>query len=149
MIRMPGNGILSGVAFTSHFKLLTQWQGPYRVERKMSSVNYLIQRWKKKQTFLLKKCESQYAGNVAAYVEEEEEEDDDFPGWRGIVEPPSQSTFGEQLTKSQRNELEVILEEFVDVFRGKPGMSRNTQSIPRQYPSDRLPTGYLMLTERK
>lgn len=71
---------------TSSNKLLAQWQGPYRVIKRMSKVNYLIDmphRRKKKQVYhinLLKKWESPCAlGLTVCEVDEESE----LPDWRG------------------------------------------------------------------
>lgn len=61
-----------------------------------------------------------------------------------------QPIFSEQLSEGQRKELEVILDEFADVFKGsQDGLIRSTQFTWRQGLSDRLPTEYLRPTERK
>lgn len=125
----PGDMVLLLLP-TSSSKLLAQWQGPYRVEKKVSRVDYLIQmpqRRKKKQIFHIKKWESR-AEDVAVCMEEGE--DDDFPEWRGSCEPQPQPMFGEQLTEKQKKELEEIMDEFADVLRGRPGQTH----VAEQYP---------------
>ena len=107
---------------TSSNKLLAQWQGPYRVIKRMSKVNYLIDmphRRKKKQVYhinLLKKWESPCAlGLTACEVDEESE----LPDWRG--DPVTRPVVGAQLTSPQKEELSDVLNDFEDVLQRKPG----------------------------
>ena len=72
---------------TSTSKLLAQWQGPFRVIKKIGRVNYQIEMphyRKKKQIYhtnLLKKWESPSA-ECFAVGEAEDDEEEDFPDWR-------------------------------------------------------------------
>ena len=48
-----------------------------------------------------------------------EEDSDDIPSWRENSD--SKVTVNEKLTMEQRKWLELLLQEYQDVFKGKPG----------------------------
>ena len=70
---------------TATSKLLAQWQGPFRVVKKVGCVNYEIEmphRRKKKQTYhtnLLKKWEPPSV--LCSMASEVDDEEEDFPDW--------------------------------------------------------------------
>ena len=92
---------------TATSKLLAQWQGPFRVVKKVGRVNYEIEmphRRKKKQTYhtnLLKKWEPPSV--LCSMASEVDDEEEDFPDWR--ENKTSQPAFGSQLTDAQRDDL--------------------------------------------
>ena len=135
---------------TATSKLLAQWQGPFRVVKKVGRVNYEIEmphRRKKKQTYhtnLLKKWEPPSV--LCSMASEVDDEDEDFPDWR--ENKTSQPVFGSQLTDSQRDDLAEILSEFKDVLQGKPGQTHvtehtiDTDAKPVRLPPYRIPYAY-------
>ena len=134
---------------SSTSKLLAQWQGPFKVVKKVGRANYQIEmprRRKKQQIFhvnLLKKWESPEEWSLVTCEVGEEEE---FPDWRG--EKDSLPTFGEQLTTTQRKELDEVLREFADVMCAKPGQTKvvehtiDTESKPIRQAAYRIPHAY-------
>ena len=135
---------------TAISKLLAQWQGPFRVVKKVGRVNYEIEmphRRKKKQTYhtnLLKKWEPPSV--LCSMVSEVDDEEEDFPDWR--ENKTSQPAFGSQLTDAQRDDLAEILSEFKDVLQGKPGQTHvtehtiDTDAKPVRLPPYRIPYAY-------
>ncbi len=114
-------------------KLLVQWQGPYRVVRKVGRVDYQIEmphRRKKYQIYhvnLLKKWEPPSA---VSFLASDMDEDEEFPDWRERENRSSQPTFGSQLTKTPKWELVKLLGEFEDVLQGKPGHQHGDKTNP-------------------
>jgi transposase InsO family protein len=135
---------------TASSKLLAQWQGPFRVVKKVGHVNYEIEmphRRKKRQIYhtnLLKKWEPPSV--LCSMASEVDDEEDDFPDWREVE--TSQPTFGSQLTDTQRNDLTKVLDDFKDVLQGKPGQTHvtehtiNTDANPIRLPPYRIPYAY-------
>ena len=115
---------------TSTSKLLAQWQGPFRVIKKIGRVNYQIEmphHRKKKQIYhtnLLKKWESQSAECFAA-GEAEDDEEEDFPDWR--ADKKALPTVGSQLSPQQKVNVHDIFKEFEDVLQSEPGMTTLTE----------------------
>ena len=117
--------------------------------KKVGRANYQIEmprRRKKQQIFhvnLLKKWESPEEWSLVTCEVGEEEE---FPDWRG--EKDSLPTFGEQLTTTQRKELDEVLREFADVMCAKPGQTKvvehtiDTESKPIRQAAYRIPHAY-------
>ena len=135
---------------TASSKLLAHGQGPYRVEKRVGRVDYLIEmphRRKKTQIFhvnLLKKWEPPSALSLVVCEEEEE----DFPEWREKESSLPQPAYGEQLTEDQREDLVQLVDEFDDVLRGKPGQTHvaehsiNTEARPIRQAPYRIPQAY-------
>ena len=144
----PGDMVLLLLP-TSSNKLLAQWQGPFRVEKRVGRVDYKIEmphRRRKRQLFhvnLLKKWEPPGA---TSFVAHEVDENDEFPDWRGgNVSSP---TFGDQLSSSQKEELVKVLREFTDVLCAKPGQTNlvehtiHAECKPIRQAAYRIPHAY-------
>ena len=114
-------------------KLTSQWQGPYSIIEQVSPVTYAVdmpdhrKRRRVVHINMLKKWRSPVASVLAASVVH----DDDDPVGGEIVTATADSkgtpTLGEELTTSQREQLEEIVEAYSDVFSDKPGKTDATQ----------------------
>ena len=106
-------------------KLIAQWQGPYRVVKKISKVTYQIDmhdRRKCKRTFhvnMLRKWYDRPAELVAMVIEDKDFEEV-ISGWRQSSDGETKPALGEQLNEHQKSQLNSLLEEFSDVFRDSP-----------------------------
>lgn len=139
---------------TSTCKLMAQWQGPFRVMKKIGRVNYQIEiphcRKSKRiyHTNLLKKWESPSA-ECFAVEEVEEFEDEDFPDWKANKKTQPQPVVGSQFSPQQKEELQEIFKEFEDVLQSEPGKTSSTQhkidtnlTKPIRLPLYRIPYAY-------
>jgi len=106
---------------TSSSKLTAQWLGPYRVERQLGKVNYLVymQDRKKKQrvfhTNMLRKWHSPASSVLLAQVAAEEMEPEEIPTWNDIE--GGQARISSHLRAKQIEELRELLAKFGDVFQ--------------------------------
>ena len=100
---------------TSSSKLETQWQGPYKVLKKVSDVTYVVHMHNKrkgKRTFhvnLLKKWHSTPDTSCLAQ-EFDTDVSDDIVGWKSGE--PTEPSFGKCLTPKQTQQLQHLLTEF-------------------------------------
>ena len=138
---------------TSQNKLMAKWQGPYRVVKKIGKVNYLIDlhdRQKQMRIYhvnLLKKWETPVSDcyyTTEVSVEEDEEEGQD---WRATRK--GEPKLGEQLTMQQKQDLQGLMAEFVDVLQETPGRTDLTEhsiytgeARPVRLPPYRIPHAY-------
>ena len=133
---------------TDHNKLLMQWKGPFKVEKKISSMNYHIDMGKRKQTFhanLLKKYfrrveqateeEHEQLGALtimaAAVIEEDENEVDEmetFTGGELLHLPPVEQketvrdvSIGPNLDDPKQRDVKRTLGNFKDRLTDIPG----------------------------
>ena len=124
----PSDQVLVLLPTTTN-KLLAQWQGPYRVLRRMGKVDYVIDmhdRRKRHRTFhanMLRKWHKPAASIFTAMEDVTDELDgEDVPVWNGEASTAaSNPVFGDQLTSEQQHELQGLLEEFADVMQNQPG----------------------------
>ena len=136
---------------TSNSKLMAQWQGPFKVIKKIGRTNYLIEmphRRKSRRVYhinLLKKWEAPSAECFT--MEEVDLEEEDFPDWKGGKQ--TQPKVGEELTPQQKIEVGNIFKEFEDVLQSKPGRTNLTEhgmvtksERPIRLPPYRIPHAY-------
>ena len=133
---------------TSTSKLMAQWQGPYKVLRKLGRTNYLIEiphARRSKRVFhvnLLKKWEPPIMNDLFA----DEADGEEFPDWKkGIQAKP---VIGNHLSERETKELVGTLEEFSDVLQSNPKKTNlaenkiSTKSKPIKLPPYRIPHAY-------
>ena len=124
----PADEVLVLLPTTTN-KLLVQWQGPYRVLRRIGKVDYVIDmhdRRKRHCTFhvnMLRKWHEPAASAFTAMEEVADEPDGkDVPVWNGQASTAASiPVFGEQLTSEQQHKLQGQLKEFADVMQNQPG----------------------------
>ena len=148
---------------TSTNKLLAQWQGPYRVLRKIGKVDYEIDmpgRRKRKKIFHINMLKKWYPPANASYfceetTEEGETEDKDIQV-RKEVESNTTPTIGKQLSRDQRNQLNKLLKQFDKVLRARPGRTsithhhiRTDKGKPVRQQPYRLPHAFRETVERE
>ena len=137
----PGDQVLVLLP-TSTSKLLAQWQGPYEVVKPIGEVDYMIlmhDKRNKHRVFhvnMLKQFHSSsdvhssfLVKDIEEYSTENDLPDDEIPSWNSSQN--GQHKIGDQLSVSQRNELQQILDEFADVLQVEQ-LLWNTQSIQAQ-----------------
>ena len=140
---------------TTTNKLTAQWQGPYKVIKKVGKVDYQIRlhdRRKKNRTFHANMLRKWHTPAAAGYAAEEVDTsaDEDIPVWNeGAQHDSEQVSIGEQLDEEQREELAQLLEEYSDVFQNKPGRTslvehsiRAPNAAPIRLPPYRVPQAY-------
>lgn len=115
-------------------KLSAKWHGPYKIVERISPVSYQIRipnRRKIRQFHrnMLKRWVAPADVLTVVIADEEETEVDQLPLDLPDIDHGQQLTWnmGTQLTKQQRDELEHLLEEFTDVFRDQPGLTRKAE----------------------
>ena len=142
---------------TTANKLAAEWQGPYRIVKRVGEVDYVVHmhdRRKKIRLFhvnMLRKWQVHEPTDTGYWCEEVlETRDDDLPVWGGN----DGSTFTEarlagRLRQDQRATLQGVLEVFSDVFQDKPGRTSVTEHVietgsaqPVRLPQYRLPHAY-------
>ena len=117
---------------TSSNKLAAKWQGPYKVERRVGKVNYVVDmhdRRKRRRIFhinMLREFHSGSGPSAVLWTEGGEEETDsleDIPVWRDNEEGSLEAEVktGDQLSGQQRQELHVLLGKFCTLFSNRPG----------------------------
>ena len=138
-------------------KLRAEWQGPYRITKRVGEVDYqihLLDRRKKNRIYhvnMLRKWHA-YDPSASAYFSDEvlEAKEGDIPVWDdGQPSTIDDVNVAKRLSEDQRTELRRLLEEFADVFQNKPGRtSVNEHHIgtglaqPVRLPPYRLPHAY-------
>ena len=160
----PGDQVLVLLP-TSTSKLLAQWQDPYEIVKPIGEVDYMIHmhdRRNKRRVFhvnMLKQFHSSNDVNLSLLVNdtgessaENEVPDDEIPSWNS--DQNGHPKIGDQLSVSQRSELQNILDEFADVLQDKPGRTTivehtiNTgMANPVHLPPYRVPHAYREMVE--
>ena len=160
----PGDQVLVLLP-TSTSKLLAQWQGPYEVVKPIGEVDYMINmhdRRNKRRVFhvnMLKQFHCSTDENSSFLVSdtgessaENEVPDDEIPSWNSNQN--GYPKIGDQLSVSQRCELQKLLDEFTDVLKDKPGRTTivehtiNTgMANPVRLPPYRVPHAYREMVE--
>ncbi len=147
----PGEQVLVLLP-TSTSKLTAQWQGPYQIVKAMGRVNYQVDmrdRRKRHRVFHVNMLRKWHVPTSTAYLSQEsmEESGDDVPMWDD--DRDGVPTMGEQLTGTQRKELENLLGEFSKVLQAYPGCTNLTEhsidtgeAAPVRLPPYRLPHAY-------
>ena len=148
---------------TSTNKLLAQWQGPYRVLRKVGKVDYEIDmpgKKKRKKIFHVNMLKKWYPPADTSYyceeiTEEGDAEDKDIPVWKE-VEQQTTPTIGRHLSKEQNDQLRKLLKQFDKVLRARPGRTsvtqhriRTSKEKPIRQPPYRLPHAYRETVEKE
>ena len=143
---------------TSSHKLSAQWQGPYKVEKRVGKVNYVIDmhdRRKRKRVFHINMLREFHSSpsSTAYWTEEQDrgaDEQDDIPVWNGVEEDAdAEVQMGEKLNEVQRQELRALLNEFRTLFSNKPGRTGLVEHCietgtarPIRLPPYRIPQAY-------
>ena len=112
---------------TSTSKLMAQWQGPYRVIKKVGRANYLIEmphRRKNRQVYHINLLKKWRTPSVSCFTAEEVEEED-FPDWKGGKQ--TQPQVGNGLSSREKTDIAEIFKEFEDVLQSKPGRTNVTE----------------------
>lgn len=141
----PGDGVLLLIPCATS-KFLATWKGPYTVVEQVGPVNYWVRQPGRRRT------EQIYHINLMkAWVE---------PGpyrLAALVPKPTPIlSFGEQLTPTQRQDLQRLVQEFTDVFAETPGHTKivthdirtPTGTIVRQRPY-RVPEAHRQAKEEE
>ena len=93
---------------TSTSKLMAQWQGPYRVIKKVGRANYLIEmphRRKNRQVYHINLLKKWRTPSVSCFTAEEVEEED-FPDWKGGKQ--TQPQVGNGLSSREKTDIAEI-----------------------------------------
>ena len=138
---------------TTHNKLLAKWQGLYTVIHRTRKVTYEVDMPKsrsRRKMFhinLLKKWYESEETACMARDTEDEEDVDDIPSWKENID--SKITINGKLSTKQKEQLEVLLQKYQDVFKSKPGKTNanqhfihTTDSSPVKQHPYRLPHAY-------
>jgi len=124
----PGDQVLVLLPTTTN-KLMAEWQGPYRITKRVGEVDYQIymhDRRKKNRLFhvnmLRKWCVPEPAASAHFCDEVVGTDEDDIPVWDdGRESTINDVKVADRMSEDQRTELRKLLEEFGDVFQNKPG----------------------------
>ena len=159
----PADEVLVLLPTTTN-KLLAQWQGPYRVLRRIGKVDYVIDmhdRRKRHRTFHVNMLRKWHEPAVSAFTAMEEVADEpdgeDVPVWNGEASTAaSNPVFGEQLTSEQQHELQGLLKEYADVMQNQPGRTDIAEHTigteaarPVKLPPYRLPHAHRETVQRE
>ena len=144
---------------TSGNKLFAQWQGPYKVEKKVGKVNYQVNmsdRRKKLRIFHVNMLRKFFTSEFVGYLQEEgdlEEDDSDWDPKSGCDDKPK---LGEQLSGEQREQLQQLITEFPGVWSGIPGRTDQTEhrvetgnASPVRLPPYRLPHAFRVEVQKE
>ena len=140
-------------------KLLVQWQGTYKVLRRMGLVNYLIEmtgRRKRQNVFhinMLKRWNTPLSSGYL--VAETAEVEGELESWTWDGGKDGEPTMGAQLTEQQRRELKELLQRHRQTLTKTPGCTNITEhsietgdSAPIRLPPYCLPHAYCKLYSR-
>lgn len=105
-------------------KFYRKWQGPYVITRKLGSVNYEVQIGAQLKVYHINLLKKWYPRQ-----EEQEEQtysqslmaDEDVGDITERGNPTQELSMGDQLTVSQKDELQILLTEFPVVMAKEPG----------------------------
>ena len=109
---------------TSSNKLLAQWQGPYRILRRVGKVNYEVlmpNKRKRKNVFHVNMLKKWYPPVATSFgsVEQMDMEEEFMPTWK--CEGSDAPIVSDQLSKQQLRQLYDLLAKFKMVMSGKCG----------------------------
>ncbi|KYO41119.1 retrotransposon-like protein 1 [Alligator mississippiensis] len=127
----PGQRVLVLLP-TSTSNLLTQWQGPFEILRRVGPVDYEVHRpghLREKQIYHVNLLWEWWDPEGCAAFSEAEDEELGPQGPERGMEPTSENTpvrLGEELTLAQQQEARTLIDEFRGVFCEEPGWVRNT-----------------------
>ena len=142
---------------TSTNKLVAEWQGPYRIIKRVGEVDYVVHmhdRRKKSRLFhvnMLRKWQVPGSTDTGYWCEEVlETTEDDIPVWSSDNgNTVNEARLAERLSQEYRAALTGVLEEFSDVFQDKPGRTsviehaiETGSAQPVRLPPYRLPHAY-------
>lgn len=139
---------------TSANKLLARWEGPYKIVRKVSSVNYQVDmsdKKKRKRIFHVNMLRKWHGGSYLAEEEGTVDDTESILEWGSGTDRVEDQPLitGEQLSAKQKAELEELLRSYADVFRNAPGKTGLTEhqiltgsATPSRQPPYRLPYAY-------
>ena len=142
---------------TSSNNILAQWQGPYKIIKKVSKVNYKIDmhdRRKRKRIFhvnMLRKWHDnkQNSGTVMYADVDDTQFDELTSSWKGNTSGKHVIPIGEKLSEEQCSEIKKVVTEFADVFKDTPGRTSVVEhhiptgnAKPIRLPPYRLPHAY-------
>ena len=124
----PGDQVLILLPTTAN-KLTAEWQGPYRITKRVGEVDYKIHlhdRKKKNRVYhvnMLRKWHAHDPGASAYFCDEiQESKEDDIPVWDDDqTSTIDDAMVANRLSENQRTELRRLLKEFADVFQNVPG----------------------------
>ena len=105
-------------------KLRAQWQGPYKVTKRIGRVNYQVRlhdRRKQLRVFHINMLRKWHQPQSENYLVQEVNESDEIPVWQ--EEGKSAPIIGDQLSNEQRQDVKELLAKFEKVFDEKPGQT--------------------------
>ena len=155
----PEDEVLVLLPTTSN-KLLAQWQGPYRVLRRVGEVNYEVympDKRKRRAILHINMLKKWHQPEAMCFwtVGVDPDEEDDMPTWRGEESGRSPSV-GTQLTVQQKRQLLELLSDFKSVMSGRCGRTsicqhhiRTTGGLPVRQRPYRMPHAYRDTVERE
>ena len=117
---------------TSTNKLLAEWCGPYRVLRKIGTVNYevdMADRKKKKRILHVNMLKQWYSPTAVSFLAEEvPEETDDIVLWDTPIDRDDEApVISDRLSPEQHRDLQGLLKEFDDVLNSRPGKTASAE----------------------
>ena len=120
---IPGDQVLLLLPDSTQ-KFKAQWQGPYRIKKRIRSVNYELEMPKCNMTKvfhcnLLKRWHPRTETSYTSIVEDSAELIS--PEW-----PEGELRIGDQLTGKEKQELEKLLQQYKQVIDPKPGCAKRT-----------------------
>ena len=138
---------------TTHNKLLAKWQGPYTVIGRMGKVTYEVDipaSRSRRKIFHINLLKEWYESEETACMvrdTEAEEQLDDIPSRKENFD--SRIKINGELSTKQREQLEVLMQKYQDVFKSKPGKTNaikhfihTSDSSPVKQCPYRLPHAY-------
>ena len=114
---------------TSSNKLKAEWKGPYKVKRKVGTVNYEIETVGKRRSTkiyhvnMLRKWHTPHGTSFFEEVDLEYDTEDGeaIPELPRLNENGGKVKISSKLSEKQEEEMELLLEEFDDVLQDRPG----------------------------
>ena len=135
---------------TSTNKLKAEWKGPYKLKRKVGTVNYEIETVGKRRSTkiyhvnMLRKWHTPHGTSFFEEVDLEYDTDDGetIPGLPRLNENGGKVKISSKLSEKQKEEMELLLEEFNDVLQDKPGrtdMAEHSIETGKENPVRQVP----------
>ena len=120
---IPGDQVLLLLSDSTQ-KFKSQWQGPYRIKKRIGSVNYELEMPECKTTkvFHCNLLKRWYPRTETSYMNIVEDSTQLIsPEW-----PEGEPRMGDQLTGKEKKELEKLLQQYKEVIDLKPGRAKRT-----------------------
>ena len=120
---MPGDKVLLLLPDSTQ-KFKAQWQGPYRIKKRIGSVNYELEMPKCKTTkvFHCNLLKRMYPRTETSYMSIVKYSTELIsPEW-----PEGEPRVEDQLTGKEKQELEKLLQQYKEVIDSKPGCAKRT-----------------------